>query len=204
MSSADTSATLLCSARRPGGNQPCMGDRHRLPCTLAEAHDGDHRDASGYTWPRPPSMTSSVAECGVLPPAPSTLGCMRLVGHDGPHRNVTGRAWASAGDTGDPDGAYDRRGSCEVCGSPHGRYAPVTNTATCQHCGPISRPAPRRPVRMCVRCDVLTDVPVLVSEVHQASGPGWSVYACLDCAPHLQPLPDVLDLSPRSCEEGER
>ncbi|MFJ6992635.1 hypothetical protein [Streptomyces sp. NPDC003090] len=48
----------------------------------------------------------------------------------------------------------------------------------------------RRPVRMCVRCDRITESPVVVSEVHQDSGPGWSVYACPGCAPHFPPLPD--------------
>ncbi|MEV6696561.1 hypothetical protein AB0M68_05255 [Streptomyces sp. NPDC051453] len=62
----------------------------------------------------------------------------------------------------------------------------------------MSEPTPnaptRKPVRMCVRCDQLTDAPVLVSEVHQNSGPGWNVYACTECAPSFPPLPDVLDL----------
>ncbi|WP_033203637.1 MULTISPECIES: hypothetical protein [Streptomyces] len=53
---------------------------------------------------------------------------------------------------------------------------------------------PRKPVRMCVRCAVVTDAPVLVSEVHQNSGPGFNVYACPECAPHFPPMPDVLDL----------
>lgn len=47
---------------------------------------------------------------------------------------------------------------------------------------------------MCVRCDRITDDPVVVSEVHQNSGPGWCVYACPDCAPLFPPVPDVLDL----------
>lgn len=54
--------------------------------------------------------------------------------------------------------------------------------------------AARRPVRMCVRCDRITDRPVVVAEVHQASGPGWNVYACPECAPHFPPLPDMFDL----------
>ncbi|MEV0090658.1 hypothetical protein [Streptomyces sp. NPDC050738] len=45
---------------------------------------------------------------------------------------------------------------------------------------------PRRPVRMCVDCQMLTDDPVLVAEVHQATGPGFGVYACRACAP--QPI----------------
>ncbi|KUH37350.1 hypothetical protein ATE80_18680 [Streptomyces kanasensis] len=47
---------------------------------------------------------------------------------------------------------------------------------------------------MCVRCHRITDEPVTVAEVHQNSGPGWNVYACPECAPHLPPQPDPLDL----------
>ncbi|WP_149180258.1 hypothetical protein [Streptomyces sp. TRM49041] len=52
----------------------------------------------------------------------------------------------------------------------------------------------RRPIRMCVRCDRITDAPVVVSEVHQASGPGFTVYACRECAPLFPPVPDAFDL----------
>ncbi|WP_241838036.1 hypothetical protein [Streptomyces sp. CB03234] len=52
----------------------------------------------------------------------------------------------------------------------------------------------RKPVRMCVRCDRFTTAPVLVSEVHSGSGPGFNVYACCDCAPLFPKLPDALDL----------
>ncbi|MDN3293796.1 hypothetical protein QWM81_07020 [Streptomyces ficellus] len=52
----------------------------------------------------------------------------------------------------------------------------------------------RRPVRMCVRCDRLTETPVLVAEVHAGSGPGFNVYACTDCAPHIPRPPGALDL----------
>nr|WP_254705766.1 hypothetical protein [Streptomyces vilmorinianum] len=55
-------------------------------------------------------------------------------------------------------------------------------------------PSTRKPVRMCVRCNHITDAPVLVSEVHQNSGPGFNVYACPECAPHSPQLPDALDL----------
>ncbi|WP_371534993.1 hypothetical protein OG210_03925 [Streptomyces sp. NBC_00466] len=58
-----------------------------------------------------------------------------------------------------------------------------------------STPA-RKPVRMCVRCHYVTDEPVVVAEVHQNSGPGWNMYACPECAPHLPPVPDVIDLFP--------
>ena len=36
---------------------------------------------------------------------------------------------------------------------------------------------PRPPVRMCVRCEVTTETPVVVGVVHQNSGPGFVVYA---------------------------
>jgi hypothetical protein len=52
----------------------------------------------------------------------------------------------------------------------------------------------RKPVRMCVRCDRITEEPVVVCEVHSASGPGFTVYACTACAPLFPPLPDLLDL----------
>ncbi|MFD7320904.1 hypothetical protein ACFV9D_07390 [Streptomyces sp. NPDC059875] len=55
------------------------------------------------------------------------------------------------------------------------------------------RPA-RAPARMCVRCERLTTDPVVVSEVHAGSGPGFTVYACAECAPHLPKPPDALDL----------
>ena len=60
---------------------------------------------------------------------------------------------------------------------------------------PSSPPARvREPVRMCVRCDRITSTPVLVSEVHAASGPGFNVYACAACAPSFPRPPDALDL----------
>ncbi|CAL9432295.1 hypothetical protein [Streptomyces sp. NPDC095602] len=57
----------------------------------------------------------------------------------------------------------------------------------------------RKPVRMCARCERITDEPVVVSEVHQATGPGFNVYACAGCAPLFPPAPDVFDLL-----DGER
>ena len=51
----------------------------------------------------------------------------------------------------------------------------------------------RRPVRMCARCGLTTDSPVLVHEVHAATGPGFNVYACPDCAPSHPPLRKPLD-----------
>lgn len=52
----------------------------------------------------------------------------------------------------------------------------------------------RKPVRLCVRRDRIKDEPVVVSEVHSGSGPGFNVYACPACAPCFPPLPDVLEL----------
>ncbi|MDX3542491.1 hypothetical protein PV729_00985 [Streptomyces europaeiscabiei] len=60
----------------------------------------------------------------------------------------------------------------------------------------------RTPVRMCVRCCAITDTPVVVSEVHQGTGPGFTVYACRDCAPHFPRVPDVLSLPPTSRRSG--
>jgi hypothetical protein len=50
----------------------------------------------------------------------------------------------------------------------------------------------RPPVRMCVRCHVTTETPVVVCVVHQNSGPGFTVYACRACASHFPP-PDAQD-----------
>ncbi|OII69546.1 hypothetical protein BJP39_17205 [Streptomyces sp. CC77] len=54
------------------------------------------------------------------------------------------------------------------------------------------RPAVRRPLRMCVKCSRMTDTPVLVVEIHSASGPGFTVYACHGCAPHYGAHPERL------------
>ncbi|MDX2390681.1 hypothetical protein NJL88_11515 [Streptomyces sp. DK15] len=42
----------------------------------------------------------------------------------------------------------------------------------------------QQPVRMCADCQVISTTPILVNYVEQASGPGWNLYACPDCAPH--------------------
>ncbi|TGA84067.1 hypothetical protein, partial [Streptomyces sp. MZ04] len=55
-------------------------------------------------------------------------------------------------------------------------------------------PHPRPPVRMCARCQHTTDAPVLVHEVHAATGPGFNVYACQACATHYPPPTDALEL----------
>ncbi|MET7653477.1 MULTISPECIES: hypothetical protein [unclassified Streptomyces] len=57
---------------------------------------------------------------------------------------------------------------------------------------------PRPPVRMCVRCQLTTEAPVVVGVVHQNSGPGFTVYACQACAAHCAPQPDVLTVLPPS------
>ncbi|WP_230396536.1 hypothetical protein [Streptomyces blattellae] len=179
----NTGATM-CGARRPGWEWPDYG-HHRLPCVLGYGHDGDHRDALGHAWLQRPGVVECVA---VLPDA-AGVACLRIVGHDGPHRDVADREWAG--------------GVCEVCGSAEQPHVTVTTGSggtarhrqVCQRCARSDAAVVvRRPVRMCVRCDRITDTPVLVSEVHQNSGPGFSVYACGDCAPHFPPLPDVFDL----------
>lgn len=64
----------------------------------------------------------------------------------------------------------------------------------------------RKPIRMCVRCDRITDKPVVISEIHAATGPGFNVYSCPTCAPHFPPVPDALDLLPsqRGSQEGSQ
>ncbi|MBV1936368.1 hypothetical protein KUF83_07290 [Streptomyces sp. BV286] len=52
----------------------------------------------------------------------------------------------------------------------------------------------RPPVRMCARCERTTEEPVLVHEVHAATGPGFNVYACSDCADHYPPRTDPYEL----------
>ncbi|MER5222142.1 hypothetical protein [Streptomyces flaveus] len=54
----------------------------------------------------------------------------------------------------------------------------------------MTRPA----VRMCARCHRTTNTPVLVHEVHAATGPSFNVYACTDCADHYPPMTDPLQL----------
>ncbi|WP_143674045.1 hypothetical protein [Streptomyces caniscabiei] len=54
------------------------------------------------------------------------------------------------------------------------------------------RPPRRLPVRMCARCEGVTEKPVLVHEHHGATGPGFNVYACAECAVHYPPRTDVL------------
>ncbi|MFB7372087.1 hypothetical protein ACFC0D_19845 [Streptomyces sp. NPDC056222] len=91
-------------------------------------------------------------------------------------------------------------GACEACGTGRGPLITVTTTDNdrhriCHRCAATAAPpSPRKPVRMCVRCARVTTTPITVSEVHQASGPGFNVYACPTCAPHFPPLPDALDL----------
>ncbi len=61
---------------------------------------------------------------------------------------------------------------------------------------------PRLPVRMCVRCHVTTETPVVVAVVHQNSGPGFVVYACRACAVHYPPQPEVLTVRPSAGRAG--
>ncbi|WP_240108947.1 hypothetical protein [Streptomyces sp. MUM 203J] len=92
------------------------------------------------------------------------MPCVLPAGHEGGHRDTLGQTWAAPVETGQAAPTGERR------------------------------PARRRPVRMCVECHRITDAPVVVSEVHQNSGPGFNVYACPDCASHFPPVPDALDL----------
>ncbi|KAA0941892.1 hypothetical protein FGF04_04435 [Streptomyces apricus] len=55
----------------------------------------------------------------------------------------------------------------------------------------MTRPA----VRMCARCHRVTNRPVLVHEVHAATGPGFNVYACPECADQYPPMTDALELT---------
>ncbi|MEV5984538.1 hypothetical protein AB0L85_05885 [Streptomyces sp. NPDC052051] len=43
---------------------------------------------------------------------------------------------------------------------------------------------------VCVRCQATAQNPVAVATVHQNSGPGYTLYACQECAP-LFPAPDA-------------
>jgi hypothetical protein len=67
---------------------------------------------------------------------------------------------------------------------------------------PEAEPGGWRSVRMCVRCNGTTDQPVVVSEVHANTGPGFNVYACPDCATLFPPQPDVLILLPDARRAG--
>lgn len=58
----------------------------------------------------------------------------------------------------------------------------------------MDHPVPRRPpIRMCARCQRVTESPVLVHKHHGATGPGFNVYACQECARHYPPPTDELD-----------
>ncbi|MFC7974664.1 hypothetical protein ACFUT3_05415 [Streptomyces cinereoruber] len=46
--------------------------------------------------------------------------------------------------------------------------------------------SPRRrqkPVRMCSDCGQITDQPIVIQRIEPEAGIGWSLYACLTCAP---------------------
>ncbi|MDH2387300.1 hypothetical protein QCN29_00555 [Streptomyces sp. HNM0663] len=87
--------------------------------------------------------------------------------------------------------------ACDACGSHRAPMTVVTTDATGhvvhrQICTGCARDLP--PVRMCVRCQAFTTAPVLVSEVHAGSGPGFNVYACAPCAPLCPTPPDAAEL----------
>lgn len=46
-----------------------------------------------------------------------------------------------------------------------------------------TQPTTHGPVRMCVGCQTISNTPILIRSIEQGSGPGWSLYACPDCAP---------------------
>lgn len=50
--------------------------------------------------------------------------------------------------------------------------------------------------RTCCRCGKATEHPTSVGEVEAASGPGWTQYACPQCAHHYGPL-----TTPRQADE---
>jgi len=53
---------------------------------------------------------------------------------------------------------------------------------------------------VCCRCKRLTFAPVAVRYVERVSGPGWTLYACPDCAPHLAPGPLPAETAPPNCD----
>ncbi len=81
---------------------------------------------------------------------------------------------------------------CPLPGNPRRRRGPGPHPRRTRT---GSRPVNRRPpVRMCARCQRTTSEPVLVHQVHAATGPGFNVYACAECAEQYPPLTDVLEL----------
>jgi hypothetical protein len=60
---------------------------------------------------------------------------------------------------------------------------------------PEQAAAARRPVRMCMRCERITPIPVLVLWTDSGSGPGWNLYACPGCAHHYLTPDAVLQIA---------
>lgn len=187
----------LCGARRRGWERPGPG-RHRLPCIRDIGHDQDHLDAFGQTWPR------CCSDCGTT---------------DGPlEGNTTAEAdgtfWdghlcrpcLEAATAPDPE-ELEQPGIPDLAALVADLAALVETAAAIDEAQLLERvlepeiqaleqPVVRVPVRMCVRCYTITDTPVVVSEVHANSGPGFNVYACSECAPHFPPVQSALDLLP--------
>ncbi|MGW0827884.1 hypothetical protein [Streptomyces sp. NPDC002845] len=152
--------------------------------------DADLCGARRYGWQRPG-------------PGRHRLPCLLPGGHDGGHQDAFMATWPP---------------TCEDCGTTTGRLEGNTTVEAdgtvrdghlCGPCATVAVPGPapepepaRRPVRMCVRCCTITDRPVVVSEVHVNTGPGFNVYACPDCAPLFPPVPDVLTLLPAGRRAG--
>ncbi|MFC4608799.1 hypothetical protein ACFO9E_13365 [Streptomyces maoxianensis] len=149
--------------------------RHRLPCVRDIGHDEDHLDAFGQTWRR------CCDDCGTT---------------DGPLEGNT---------TAEADGSVWDGHLCGPCLDAATAPEPVLQEVLQEVDEPVLQDQERRPVRMCVRCSTITDAPVVVSEVHANSGPGFNVYACSACAPRFPPVPSAIDLLPlRRPERGGR
>ncbi|MFF4169963.1 hypothetical protein [Streptomyces sp. NPDC001744] len=47
----------------------------------------------------------------------------------------------------------------------------------------------QKPLRMCSDCGRITDQPIAIRHVEPEDGIGWSLYACLTCAPEHMSVP---------------
>lgn len=101
-------------------------------------------------------------------PGRHRLPCILPSGHEGEHRDTFGQTWAAPVEP-------------QKDGTQPGYRAPA-----------------RKPIRMCVRCNHLTDTPVIVAEIDQGTGPGFTVYACLGCATYYVARPERHRVQPDS------
>jgi hypothetical protein len=145
-------------------------------------------------------------------PAPAVRACRRCGDTGEPHTEITEAhddgpgqihylCWPCADQESSKPTPQELEGdACHRCGRPGEWFTGYCHGCTASGYGPgaaATAPEPdsgRRPVRMCARCCVITDTPVVVSEVHGASGAGFNVYACTECAPLFPKVPDALDL----------